>query len=161
MCNYKKRTSSLRVPKVGAGGETEKDKQICTTTNTLHYCWPEQLESARFRPTHSTCTCLRIIIPRPKSWRSRRLSLRAPTLICGGFRLITGHRCQVQYNPVACRTGTLSPFTGEGVFLYAGHDSGLMGLKSPADRESGTTSQWQLRSKNPWDRKPEARLQTS
>ena len=35
--------------------------------------------------------------------------------------------------------------------MYAGHDSGLVGLKSPVGRTSGTTSQRQLRSKHPWE----------
>jgi len=35
--------------------------------------------------------------------------------------------------------------------MYAGHDSGLKGLKSPVGRTSGTTSRRQLRSKQPWE----------
>ena len=38
-----------------------------------------------------------------------------------------------------------------GYCLYAGHDSKLMGLKSPVGRTNGTTSQKQLRSKHPWE----------
>jgi hypothetical protein len=42
------------------------------------------------------------------------------------------------------------PATGRS-YWYAGHDSELVGLKSPVGRTSGTTSQRQLRSKHPWE----------
>lgn len=74
-----------------------------------------------------------------------------PAIIARTYGDVRPEHLLAQAKRIRLTATSSRPIGAGGVFLYAGHDSGLVRLKSPVGRTSGTASQKQLRNKHPWE----------